>query len=375
MNVKSVISIVVCLISFSSISQQLNRMLLENWSNGAWENRMQRLPFYDEDGRLVRNEIAHWDAELKVWKDQTKTVFNRDENGNLLNREIFNWLEDQLVWEATIRASYSINDKNKPSSVLNEVRGKEGWYNKSIDEYKYDANENLLEKRSERWNKQLTAWVPEWKYNYVIDSDRTVGYTVNFWDNKVGEWQAYKKAVYHFSKDETIDHISIETWKEGSWKHYSVRRNFHDEEGVLNTTEVDKFDLTSETWLKGSHVEYELTDFDEISESINKKWNDGSSNWENLQRSTFYYLKDGKMIEEWSQDTRKMELFPNPAMESVTIRSIPVGTITIVDALGKIVFHTEDNEDETMQLDVSKWEIGVYSVRVDGSEIQKFAKQ
>jgi Mg2+/Co2+ transporter CorC len=68
-------------------------------------------------------------------------------------------------------------------------------------------------------------------------------------------------------------------------------------------------------------------------------------------------------------------LFPNPAMESATIRSIPVGTITIIDALGKIVFHTEDNKDETMQLDVSKWEIGVYSVRVDGSEIQKFAKQ
>ncbi len=349
-------------------------MVLENWSNGAWENRMQQLPSYDEDGRLVKNEIAHWNTVLKVWEDQTKTVFNRDEDGILLSRETFKWLQDQSIWQATIRASFTINDEKKPSSVLNEVRNELGWYNRSIDEYKYDENGNLIERRSERWDKQLTSWVPERKFNYTIESDRTAGYTIYFWDKKAGEWQAYKKASYHYAKGEIIDHISYDSWIDGSWKEYSIRRNFHDEEGFVNTMEVDKFDLASETWLKASHVEYELMDFGKISESISKKWNAESDSWDNLQRSVYSYSKDGEMIKEWSKENNTMELFPNPVMESLTIRSLPVGRITILDALGKIVFRTE-NTEEAMQVDVSKWEIGVYSVQVDGSEIQKFVKQ
>ena len=80
------------------------------------------------------------------------------------------------------------------------------------------------------------------------------------------------------------------------------------------------------------------------------------------------------MMSEWMEITKDMELFPNPAVESLTIRSLPKGTLTILDALGKMVLQTENSDDE-MQLDVSKWEMGVYSVRINGNEVQQFVKQ
>ena len=369
MCVKYFITSLICFFSIFSNSQQLNRMVLENWVNGEWQNRMQEIPSYNVKGRLVKTEIAYWDADLNSWENQTKTEYSRDENGSLLRRDNFKWLEDGLTWEATLRVNFSINDNNKPNSVLTEVKHAENWINQSIDDYTYDSKGKLIEKRSERWDKRLNSWVPDRKYIYSIESERTAGYTIFFWDNKFGEWQPYKKASYVYLGNDTIDHIFFESWIDGMWQDHSIRRNLRDDEGVLNTIEVDQFDLASEIWEKSSHVDFKLTEFGEIDHSVSKKWNSESNSWDNLQRSTYTYSNDGAM----DADQKVLELFPNPTTESLTIRYLTLGKVTIHDALGKNVLQLE-NKNGVMHIDVSKWEIGVYSVRVNGSEIEKFVK-
>lgn len=349
-------------------------MVLENWKGGAWENRMQQLPFYDEEGRLVKKEIALWNTELSVWENQSKQEFKRDENGVLLIRETYIWSRDESKWNGTLRASYSINELNKHSSVLTEAQGENGWYNQSINEYSYDANGNLIERLRQRWDGQLISWIPDRKFSYEIKSDRTASYTIYFWDNQVGEWQSYKKASYTYGQDETIEQILAESWNDGEWEQYSVRKNNRDEKGVLISIETDLFEEEIELFQKASHVDITMTDFGKISESKSKKWKKESSNWENLQRSTYYYSKDGETVEEWTEPNNAMELYPNPAFEILTIQSPPKGMVTILDALGQKVFQSE-NKEEQLQVDVSKWEIGVYTVQVNGEEIQKFVKQ
>ena len=374
MNNKFLIAFSICFLSFTSISQQLERMVLENWVDGKWENRMQELPFYNEEGRLIRKEIAHWNSSTDQWEDQKKTEYNHDKNGVLLSREIFKWNSEFSIWKATQRASFSINDQNKPSNVLTEAQDENGWFNQSVDEYEYDANGNLIKRKLSRWDKVSLSWIPYRKFDYRIESDKTAGYTIYFWDNNLSDWRPYKNATYHYVSEDFLDHIVFESWIDGEWQNHSVRKNFRDEEGVLSVMEVDLFENESSSWEKSSHVDYDLTDFGKISNTVSKKWQSEASSWENLQRSMYYYSKDGVMLSEWEETSRDMELFPNPAKESLTIRSLPKGTLTIVDALGKIVLQAENSEDE-MQLDVSKWEMGVYSVRVDGNEVQQFVKQ
>lgn len=348
-------------------------MLLENWSNGVWENSMQQLPSYDEKGRLTKNEIAHWNPELNLWEAQTKTIFNRDNNGNLLSRETLNWMPDQGIWQASIRANYTINEFKKPSTVLNEVFDGNVWSNQSIEDLKYNGNGKMTEKQTERWNKQLSSWVPDRKFIYSVEADRTAGYIIYFWENNLAQWQPYKKAEYVYVGD-AIERILFDTWIDDTWKAQSIRKNTHDQEGALSELQVDDFDASTESWSKSSHVDFELTDFGKIAQSIHKKWITESDNWENLQRSTYTYSKDGEMVEDWIDDNKQVELFPNPVKENLTIRSLPKGKITVQDALGKLVYQT-DNKDLELKLDVSKWEIGVYTVHVNGNETQKFVKQ
>lgn len=374
MSYKVLIAISFCYISLTAVSQQLEKMILENWENGAWENRMRELPLYDNDGRLLKKEIAHWNASSEEWEDQTKTELARDENGILLFKETFKWIPELSAWQPSLKASYTVNDQNKPSYVLTEAYDENGWYNKSVDEYEYDASGNLVKKLLSRWDKAALAWTPYRKFDYRFEEDQMAGYSIYFWDNKMKEWQSYKRATYQYTEKEAIDHILYESWIDGVWKNHSIRRNIRDDEGALSVMEVEIFKQGLGIWQNLSHVDYVLTDFGKTSTSVFKKWQAEASNWENLQRFNYYYSEDGEMISEWTDSGKEMELFPNPAVERLTIRSLPKGTLTIVDALGKVVVQSENTENE-LQLDVSKWEIGIYSVRVDDKEVQQFVKQ
>lgn len=373
MFVKSLLVSIVSLLTFSAFSQQLNKMLLENWTNGSWENKMQQRSIYDEQGRLEITEIAHWNATLQVWEDQTKTIFSRDESGHLLKRETLKWMPDQVIWTESHRVSYVLNEFKKPSEALGESFEGNKWTNQSREQSKYDNSGRLVEKQTERWDKVASSWIFDKKYIYATEKEQVTGYTIYFWDTKVAEWHPYKKAEYIYDGN-TLDHILYDSWLDGSWKAQTIRRNLRDNRGGLNATEVDQFDLETETWLNYSHVDFTLTDFGKIAQTTNKKWNLETSIWENQQRSTYTYSDDGVMIEEWIDEQKQVELFPNPATEKFTIRSLPVGKITVFDALGKIVFQAE-NENHEMQLDVTNWEIGTYTIDVNGSQVEKFVKQ
>jgi hypothetical protein len=202
------------------------------------------------------------------------------------------------------------------------------------------------------------------------------GYSIFVWDKITSNWRPYKKATYIYTAaDRSLESIRYETWQDENWIDHSIRRNKEYDAGYLQLVEVELVDPSSATWKKSSRVEYSMTDFDKLNQTISKKWNVDDGVWENLQRSTYTYSKDGQMIEDWSEENAHMELFPNPASEKVMLRSLPNGTITIVDAQGKVIKTIVDNELESIQVDVSKWENGIYSVRVADNEVKRFVKQ
>jgi hypothetical protein len=354
-----------------SFSQQLEKMVLENWEDGVWVNRMQELPFYDDEGRLIRKEIAHWNSTEAVWEDQTRMEYSRDEDGVLLSRETFKWDIQLSDWQPSLKASYTIDDQNKPSFVLTEKFDGEEWSNQSLADYEYNAKGQLVKKQLSRWDESTLTWNAYRAYEYQFEDTKRVGYTIYFKDNQTNEWQFYKRASYHYN-NETVEYIVFETWLDGQWENHSVRMNFRDEFGSLNAMEVEVFDPISGDLKNSSSVSYELTDFGKISSSTSKKW--VSEKWENLQRSTYHYSGDGTMMYEGFETNREMELFPNPAGEKLTIRSLSDGQLTVIDALGKVILQYM-NSEEVVHLDISSWEMGMYSVQVDGKEVQKFVKQ
>lgn len=356
-------------------SQQLQGLLLENWVDGAWENRMEQLPFYSEDGRLLKSEIAHWNQQKQVWEKKTKTEFKRDENGNLVRKELSDWSEETESWIEAKRTNYTLNAFDKPITVFNEVRTEFGWENQSIEESIYDENGKLIEKIIQRWHNDQVAWIYDRKFIYEFNVMQVQGYSIFTWDKLNSRWQPYSKATYLYGEDNSLQSINYQMWQAENWMDHSVRRNKKFDEGFLQLMEVEQFDPKSESWKNASRVEYSMTDFEKRDQAISKRWNEAEGTWVNLQRSTYTYSKDGQMMEDWLEENVTVTLFPNPTTDKIVLQSLPTGTITILDAQGKIIQTITNNQLASCELDVSKWENGFYSVRVKDREVKQFVKQ
>jgi hypothetical protein len=61
-------------------------------------------------------------------------------------------------------------------------------------------------------------------------------------------------------------------------------------------------------------------------------------------------------------------IYPNPAKSSLTIESLPMSRITVINALGQTVLDMEMNKQNSLVLSVEGWDAGVYMLRIVTSE-------
>ena len=73
-------------------------------------------------------------------------------------------------------------------------------------------------------------------------------------------------------------------------------------------------------------------------------------------------------------DVGKIELYPNPASTELTVSSTSkISSITITNLLGQAVFVHEFNSEKAV-IDVTAFPVGLYLVRINGTEVKKFVK-
>ena len=70
-----------------------------------------------------------------------------------------------------------------------------------------------------------------------------------------------------------------------------------------------------------------------------------------------------------------INLYPTPAQNELTFNSsYPITTLVISNIVGQVVYNNWYNA-HTVQVDVSNLTAGLYSVRINGTEVRKFIKQ
>jgi hypothetical protein len=57
-------------------------------------------------------------------------------------------------------------------------------------------------------------------------------------------------------------------------------------------------------------------------------------------------------------------LYPNPATENVTIEAANMNRITVINAIGQVVYDREISAERT-QLNIATYEAGIYMVRIN----------
>jgi hypothetical protein len=147
----------------------------------------------------------------------------------------------------------------------------------------------------------------------------------------------------------------------------------YDEDANVTAIHVENLNEENGAFEQINRVQYRLNDYGKLDESLTKKVIDGQLT--NLQRFTYIYSQQDEISEYTGFDGSQMELFPNPTTRLINLNSLKNEQITIVDESGREVLHIENDEDERLTIDVSNWEAGVYTIRSNNGETQKFIKK
>ena len=76
-----------------------------------------------------------------------------------------------------------------------------------------------------------------------------------------------------------------------------------------------------------------------------------------------------------NNNSSKIELYPNPATDVLTITSKnEMSSIVILDLLGQKIY-SDEHTAKTIQINVSAFPSGVYYIKINGSDVRKFVKQ
>jgi hypothetical protein len=95
------------------------------------------------------------------------------------------------------------------------------------------------------------------------------------------------------------------------------------------------------------------------------------NNMQTAMTSPVYTMACGVGIGETiAEGKNEIELYPNPARTQITIKGLERGMLLeVLDLTGRMV-HTEKVTTEQMQLNVAKWQTGLYLVRVGGTTLR-----
>jgi hypothetical protein len=94
------------------------------------------------------------------------------------------------------------------------------------------------------------------------------------------------------------------------------------------------------------------------------------NNMQTTLTSPVYTMACGVNVEEAPAKKSELQLYPNPANNNVQLVGIEKGTaVEVYDLTGRQIFKDKAQSDK-MEISVSKWNAGVYLVRVGGKTLR-----
>ncbi len=147
---------------------------------------------YDANLNLVNDTIVSWNGV--EWKPSVLTTYTYDESRNLIT-EVTGYYADLMLILDTYDSTW-YDEQNRKIGNLRRAWNENEWENAQLNEFSYDAYNNLLTEDGYEWNSP--SWVPSYKYSNtyranILESQRWLDY--DFYNP---ENFTYDSAWYYF---------------------------------------------------------------------------------------------------------------------------------------------------------------------------------
>lgn len=220
------------------VNNKVKLLVYEKWNaaNTNWKNEERYTFTYDNNGKMQASLLEQWYGSL--WTNGLNSTLNYDQNNNvvLMNSTTYNvdfvydvnnnlvTVQDKIWvqgagWANNERKSYSYSGKDVVGYALEKwING--SWVFMKSWQYKYDANNNVIQTIEYEWNGN--GWTEVLQRDCIFDVDNNkLEEKVSLWNVNSKTFVPHKKEVRAFKLKSVPEVVTTYTWNGQGWIHTS----------------------------------------------------------------------------------------------------------------------------------------------------------
>jgi len=187
----------------------LNKMTTElhqGWQSNQWKNSQNFTYTYDAQNYLIESLMQYW-LLVGQWDDFLKTTYTYDTLYNITEILYEQWGD----YPSLGKIKYTYDAQNNNIEKISQRWLYEQWYNISKRAYDYDEYNNLTSDLAQNW--ESNQWKFMFKYLYIYDTrnNMTEKYEFLFEEYPIYKW------IYNYNENNNATSGYAQMLWEGSW--------------------------------------------------------------------------------------------------------------------------------------------------------------
>ena len=203
-------------------------------------------------------------------------------------------------------------------------------------EYQYDQQGIAISETYSYWDSSTNIWTKDRKCEYQYDANNNQTWLTFYWNSSVNMWVGNRKYEYLY-----IDNNN-QTWVTFYW------------------------DSSINMWVQSKKYEYQYNGNNKQTLETYYFWDNGTNAWTQISTAQYNYYYSPLTVNGIFQVNKEQSatVFPNPAMNYITIKGTTESIIT-VSTLSGVIIYKQVMTDESKTIDVSLWSSGTYLISVE----------
>lgn len=309
---------------------------------------------YDSNNNLINETGLLWNGNN--WKNQFLITNSYDIYNNIMYSLWQVWGDS--LWVNVSLNSYTYDANNNPIIYLYQIWDSTTWINNFQITCTFDLNNNITSKYWQTWDS--TTWEnSSLDTTFIYDiNNNLISYLRKNWDST--SWANYHLFTYTYDINNNMMSFLDQIWNGTTWDNYSLSTyNYDVNDNMINCTNQD-WDSTA--WTNSEQYIYTYDSNNFKKSKVFKQWNSSDTCFDPTD-SSYYYFHTVVGVDEFSEQSIDIILFPNPCTDIMTVIGQNKSILQILNLNGQIIKSVFCDSKAT-KVDLTDLSSGVYIVRV-----------
>jgi Secretion system C-terminal sorting domain len=348
-------------------------IVTQSWANNNWRNGSRELKTYNTNEDLLTHYSYYWDTVASSW---VVASFQHDyfyNGNNKMTMHLQAYISNGVPTDST-RTTYTYDANWNEMTNLREgwTSSNPNWFNIQKWLSVYDVNNNLDSTYNLIWNTTNLTFDTSYLTLYTYDAQNNLTEYLN--QQKVGAfWQNMYKQMYSFDANNNQTSYEYFYWDQMSngWNLSNQTQNSFNSSNQYTSSISTSFNPQIGMLMNNYKSTYLYDTNDNLEFYIAENWDLNLANWVPSYKVHYFYQCGILGVNEAASTLVKC--FPNPATEVLNIELNNESRIEIYSlSMSKMA---ESATSFNHSIDVSSFSPGMYFVKLENGQIERFTKE